>query len=390
MRTLDAATSEGAVPGPDPPPSGGAEVAVPGSDAGRVSPAHDAGKGPDPVTDVDVSVPVPNVPPPEANPSISPPTGSSSMGADAGAMGMGVDAGNPSLEPSDDAAAPDAAGFAIDLVFVDDASIDESVKSAFDAAGARWGRVIVGDLPDAFLSESASCDGHPMPDTIDDVLVFVSVTEMDGPAGVLGAAAPCAIRGRAPRLPFAAVMNFDAADLDAFASAGRLEEIVLHEMGHALGIGSMWEGLGLVDEPSDGSGEADTAFNGSLAQGAFLDVGGDAYDGGNIVPVESRGNAGEINGHWRESVLGNELMTTRMGSATAVLSAVTIASLADMGYEVDVGAADPYSWPSEDGDLSFRWVGAPAETPWADLSHDLLVLPLYELSNTGTLSLARH
>jgi hypothetical protein len=79
-----------------------------------------------------------------------------------------------------------------------------------------------------------------------------------------------------------------------------------------------------------------------------------------------------------------------MGSATAVLSAVTIASLADMGYEVDVAAADGYSWPSEDGDLSFRWVGAPAETPWADLSHDLLALPLYELSNTGTLSLARH
>lgn len=179
-------------------------------------------------------------------------------------------------------------------------------------------------------------------------------------------------------------MEFDAADLDAFAEAGRLEEIVLHEMGHALGIGSLWEGFGLVDDASDGSGEADTAFNGPRAREAFDAVGGSAYLAGAKVPVENRGSEGEINGHWRESALGSELMTTRMGGAPAALSAVTIASLEDMGYQVDANAADDYSWPSADGDFSFRVAGAPAGLV-VDLRHDRLALPLYELLPDGSL-----
>jgi hypothetical protein len=318
---------------------------------------------------------------------LSPGTGEPQV--DAGAITIDVDAGAVGGAPLDGESQGDQAGFGIDLVFADEASVDSDVRDAFDAARARWEKVIVGDLPAVFLSQSATCDGQPLPESIDDVIVFVTVSELDGPEGLLGAAGTCAIRSRVPRLPFAAAMNFDSADLSAFAAAGRLEEIVLHEMGHALGVGSLWEGFGLVDEPSDGSGDLDTSFNGPLARQAFDDVGGDGYQGGNTVPVENRGSAGEINGHWRESVLGNELMTTRMGAATAALSVVTIASLADMGYEVDQSAADAFAWPSEDGEFSFRVFGAAALPVDVDLEHDVLALPLYELGPDGRLHLLR-
>jgi hypothetical protein len=152
-------------------------------------------------------------------------------------------------------------------------------------------------------------------------------------------------------------------------------------MGHALGIGSLWEEFGLIDDPSDGSGVTDTAFNGSLAREAFAEVSDGTYVG-NVVPVENLGTEGEINGHWREAAMGSELMTTRMGGSAAQLSAVTIASLADMGYEVDPSLAEEYDWPSIDGDFSFLVVGPPERI--VDLTHDGLTLPLDVLADDGT------
>jgi hypothetical protein len=49
--------------------------------------------------------------------------------------------------------------------------------------------------------------------------------------------------------------------------------------------------------------------------------------------------------HWREETFFNELMTGFLGSPPSPLSRLTVASLADLGYGVDFGAADPYSLP---------------------------------------------
>jgi hypothetical protein len=78
-----------------------------------------------------------------------------------------------------------------------------------------------------------------------------------------------------------------------------------------------------------------------------------------------------------------------MGDTPAALSVVTIASLGDMGYEVDLDAADDYRWPSAEGDFSFRFVGAPSLPSDIDLSDDRLALPLYELTPQGRLRLVR-
>ena len=78
---------------------------------------------------------------------------------------------------------------------------------------------------------------------------------------------------------------------------------------------------------------ATTHFNGPLAIAAFNDAGGRDYTG-KKVPVSG--------GHWRRPVLSGELMVSGGGAA---LSAITVQSMADLGYGVDVTQADPYTLP---------------------------------------------
>jgi hypothetical protein len=63
------------------------------------------------------------------------------------------------------------------------------------------------------------------------------------------------------------------------------------------------------------------------------------------VPVENTGGLGTRNGHWRETTFGNELMTGFLNSGKNPLSRLTIASLRDLGYIVNLSVADPYKRP---------------------------------------------
>src|SRR5690606_23970252 len=103
--------------------------------------------------------------------------------------------------------------------------------------------------------------------------------------------------------------------------------------------------------------------------------GGAEYGEGAKVPVENMGGDGVANGHWRESVLGNELMTPYMSRLPGLLSDVTIASLEDMGYEVSYEVADAYSWPPEQE--QFRLFAASAEDAVISLHDDALDVPIH-------------
>ena len=58
-------------------------------------------------------------------------------------------------------------------------------------------------------------------------------------------------------------------------------------------------------------------------------------------------SSGSRNGHRRESVMGTELMTPYLSDGSNPLSRITLASLADLGYAVEFGAADAYTLPTE-------------------------------------------
>ena len=125
-------------------------------------------------------------------------------------------------------------------------------------------------------------------------------------------------------------MTFDLADLATMAANGTLFSVVLHEMGHALGLGQLtWSYDGLTNGIS---------FTGAHAALAYQLIGGF----GN-VPLETGGGPGTAGSHWSEAVFGNELMTGFISGVPDPLSIVTVGALQDMGYTVNYSAADPYT-----------------------------------------------
>ena len=246
-------------------------------------------------------------------------------------------------------AAADPVRFNIGLKYLSAATPTQ--QQAFTNARLRWQNVVTSDLEDVQLQAAAGDCGSGTPavdQTIDDVLILVSLVAIDGEGGVLGGAGPCYVRDPGDPLTVMGVMQFDTADLAMLEADGILGGVILHEMGHVLGIGTLWEFQGLLADPTlppnaPPAPGADPHFTGSQAIGAFDNAGGLTYVAGAKVPVENTGGAGTADAHWRESVFDNELMTGFIGTGSSPLSRITLASLADQGYQVDLAAADAYS-----------------------------------------------
>ena len=244
-------------------------------------------------------------------------------------------------------------GFQIDLEFL--TPIDPSQLAVFQDGAARWEEIIVGDIPDYGGSLSAGgCQPVPEESGIDDLKIYVTVRAIDGSGGVLGRAGPCYYRTVGGVFPITGIMELDEADLSDMQALGLLEDVIVHEMGHILGFGTLWNASS--NAFLEGGGTEDPIFTGSGAIAAF-DAAGGAVRPGPKVPVENTGGAGTRDGHWRESVHNSELMTGWIESSGVInpLSAITIASLADLGYAVNMSAADPY--------VLFDPMGAPSERP---------------------------
>jgi hypothetical protein len=93
------------------------------------------------------------------------------------------------------------------------------------------------------------------------------------------------------------------------------------------------------------------------------------------IPVENTGGEGTADSHCRECVLGNELMTGYINLGQNPLSVVTLASLVDQGYVVDLAAADGYSLM-----LSLR---AFDSRPKLLLKNDILQGPIRKVDRSG-------
>jgi len=250
-------------------------------------------------------------------------------------------------------------------------------KAAFDDAAARWSRVVTGELSDVQVNTAAnkSCRlGEPaLNQVVDDLFIFVMLVNIDGPGKVLAQAGPCLIR-LSNSLTVVGIMKFDTSDLPNITANGTLHEVVLHEMGHVLGFGSLWEDTdpsrNFLAEPSLTTTSppihtgcnppppppadpctappptCDTHFTGGAAITAFNNQnGGNGYTGAK-VPVENTCGAGTADSHWRESIFDNELMTGFISGTPNPMSVTTIASLQDLGYSVNSLEADPFTIPS--------------------------------------------
>lgn len=251
-----------------------------------------------------------------------------------------------------------ASAFDIEIVFFDHA-FEPNQMAAFEIAADRWASVIVGDLADVTvnLATGQSCGlGEPgFSGTVDDVLVFVTSFE-DGVGGVLAMAGPCQIRwsGEDAGTSLIGFMSFDTLDLPGLEASGQLVDVIVHEMGHVLGFGTLWEFApyhDLLDYlPNDGSTDCRNA-TGYFIPPQYTGVSGVAawheLGGAGAVPVEDEGGPGTRCGHWDEATFGHELMTGYLNAGVAnPLSRLSVRSLQDLGFTVAADAADAYELPS--------------------------------------------
>jgi len=229
-----------------------------------------------------------------------------------------------------------------DIVLRGTDSLDPATAAAFTSAAQRWEQVITRGLPD-FAGSLAGCQPaeYPIVGNVDDLVIDVAITPIDGPGEILGQAGPSCLNPWT-ELAVSGVMEFDTADVVAMIGDGNFDDVVLHEMGHVLGFGTLWDLTlyGGTRKVLQGAGGASPRFSGTRAMAEWSALGGLAN-----VPVEAGGGPGTAESHWRESNFGNELMTGWISTVANPLSALTLASLADLGYHVDLDAADVYSTP---------------------------------------------
>ena len=262
--------------------------------------------------------------------------------------------------------------FDIDVVWVGE-ELRGSYRMAFDAAVERWESVITSELSDRYLNwYDLPADSDDVNDFlengsserifgyIDDLRLYVYFTSVDGSGGNLGSAGVRWYR-TANHLPFLSVMTIDTDDLDSFTTIA-FQDLITHEIGHALGFGTIWEAKRLLQNSSIDSFDdpitppPDTHFSGSRSISAFNSVGGTGYIGAKVPVENAEGGPGTQDAHWRNSVIGpDELMDgygNPLNTENDPLSLITIESMADLGYAVDITQADPYSLPSQGEDAA--------------------------------------
>lgn len=264
--------------------------------------------------------------------------------------------------------------FHLDVRFVGEGGTAD-IRQAFINAAAKWRRVIVGHVHNIPVNRAAGLCETWVPainELIDDVVIFARIGAIDGAGRTVARAGPC-IYSTATNLPLVGVMEFDEADLATSLNNGTFGDVVLHEMGHVLGVGTLWNvGRSLLID----AGSPAPYFVGVAARAAFASINTLTFSG-NAVPVE--GNAAPVgtrDGHWRESVFGRELMQGFVKIGGMPLSRVTVASLQDLGYLVNLSAADPFMISSP------ILAGFPPTSPLL-LANEKLTSPLVGVDESG-------
>lgn len=254
----------------------------------------------------------------------------------------------------------------VEIIFPN--GLDSSLASFFTNSAAFWNAVITSAPVDPIVfntpfnvATETNCGvsfTFPAGSQLDGLAIFSDITTIDGAGSVLGRAGPCVFDAVIPRM---GIMEFDIVDVQGLIDSGNFEEVVRHEMAHVVGIGTVWTRSGFLNNPCNFFSVffgCDPTYNRPEGNAAFAQLGGS----GN-TPVANTGGAGTQNGHWREVTFENELMTGFLSQGVNPASILTIRSLRDIGYVVDLSQAEPYSLPRP---------GSVAEKIGFELGNDVL------------------
>jgi hypothetical protein len=248
------------------------------------------------------------------------------------------------------ASTPPAGTFRIEVRYPGGSNPSTAQRAAFDAAAARWMQLILaGGPPYPIKPEEVSPACGNVSGTIDGVVIIAQLGPIDGPGRILGSAGPCVLRDDG-FLPVTGFMQFDTADLNTLEQDGRLNAVILHEMAHVLGFGTIWNFNAGGGVPPNafllGAPGGDPTFAGLGARSAFFGAIASGTFSGTPVPVEATGGQGTAYSHWRDATFTTELMTGFISNPGIPnpLSAMTVQQFRDLGYVVNDAAADPYTF----------------------------------------------
>lgn len=193
-----------------------------------------------------------------------------------------------------------------------------SQSSAFDDAIMYW---------ESYLIGVQSSFDHS-------IVIDASGAPIDGAGGILGSAGPSSVTQLSDSTYVYANkgrMRFDTADLNNMENNGTLFDVIVHEMAHVIGFGTLWTTdffiTGSQSNYVNGTGRYTGEYALEIYRREFVE---DAT----FIPVELGGGDGTANSHWDEPWPGgaSDLMTGYLGPYPITLSDTTVASFADIGY----------------------------------------------------------
>ena len=213
-----------------------------------------------------------------------------------------------------------------------DMDVDEDTRKIALQAAERWTSIITGDLPPVNTStlsldatNQCSCGA---PAVIDDLYLCIREGTMDGACDltaesgcILGTGGFNNLRSDS-QIPVSGVVTIDSADLVYLkANPDVFNDVMTHEIGHALGIGTLWERLSL---------RSNNTYIGKNA----VDVWRKQYGCTDLPPLGS-------SGHWDEACFTDELMSPVLTFEDAnPITKISVGALEDIGYIVDYTKAE--------------------------------------------------
>ena len=227
-----------------------------------------------------------------------------------------------------------------EIIDLDTTGVDPQFENAFRRAEAFWDARILGYSNTLPRDVQAQLTGRL-------IIVASTADVLGGDGNILGQAGPTFIqqavrgnsfRGRSITVATMAIMQFQN-DFLAGSTEDDITDVIIHEMGHALGFGSLWEFNGLL-----------TNFGGTLqytgvnARRTFAEEIGAVRGITGFVPIEQDGGAGTALSHWDDdsTFFNSQAVDNRVELLTGFfipnterfISRTTLASMVDLHYVV--------------------------------------------------------
>ncbi len=228
--------------------------------------------------------------------------------------------------------------FPLDIVDGDGQNpLPQRVMLSMARVAAKWRQVIRAAPAGEFVRlDVGECrNAVPVGQFITGVRVLIKLDTL--PSRIAGQGGPCVIRGNG--LPLLGTVSLNILNW-ASLSDRKLDDLIQHEVGHVLGLGTIWQRGIFAPLVNGDTAAADPIFVGTNALGAFPKLGQSRRFTGRTVPLQLN-----VRGHWRGDVFLGELMAPTLIAAAQPTSSVTVAALRDLGWVVESEAYEEFTLP---------------------------------------------